>query len=223
MTLTYRLNEFRWVFSLLILCSAVTARGQAAGVGASTPASTTCRFLSGPRAGQTQDLAGLTGTTPMSIGSSCSDGASSQGIAIASAASGNDSATSASEAGTLPAGMTLTCRFYTGPRSGQIQDLVGVASPARIGSLCSDGGSSAGIAVAPSTSSSGANSPDHRAETYGVGVGQRGSTICQFMSGPKAHGWHDYAPVPPLALGKSCHDGANSAGVIVVSGHGQQY
>jgi hypothetical protein len=181
MTLTYRLNEFRWVFLLLVLCSAVTARGQVAGAGASAPP------------------------------------------AIAPAASGNDSAASASEAGTLPAGMTLTCQFYTGPRTGQIRDLAGVASPARIGSLCSDGGSSAGIAIAPSTSDSAANSPDHGAETNGVGAGQGRSTICQFMSGPKAHGWHDYAPVPPLALGQSCQDGANSAGIVVVSGHGQQY
>lgn len=159
----------------------------------------------------------------MRIGNSCSDGASSLGIAIASAAAGADSAASASEAAALPTGMTLTCLFYTGPRTGQIQDLAGVASPAHIGSLCSDGVSSAGIAVAPSTSSGGTNPPDHRAESDGVGPAQGGSTICQFMSGPKAHGWHDYAPVPPLALGKSCQDGANSAGVIVVSGHGQQY
>jgi hypothetical protein len=221
MRCTYRLNQFRWVFLLLILGYVVTARGQAAGVSASSPASTTCRFLSGPRAGQTQDLAGLVGTTPMSIGNGCSDGASSLGIAIAPATSGNDSAASASDAGTLPKGMTLTCQFYTGPRTGQIQDLA--ASPARIGSLCSDGGSSAGIAIAPTTSSTGTNSPDHSAQTNGVGPGRTGSTICQFMSGPKAHGWHDYAPVPPLALGKSCQDGANSVGIIVVAGHGQQY
>jgi hypothetical protein len=221
MALTYRLNELRWVFLLVILFSAVTARGQAAGSAPAPSLTTTCRFLSGPRAGQTQDFTGLTAATPMSIGNSCSDGESSRGIAIASAAAGDDTTARASEVATLPTGMTLTCRFYTGPRTGQIQDLA--ASPARIGSLCSDGGSSAGIAIAPTTSSTGTNFPDHSAQTNGVGPGRTGSTICQFMSGPKAHGWHDYAPVPPLALGKSCQDGANSVGIIVVAGHGQQY
>jgi hypothetical protein len=100
---------------------------------------------------------------------------------------------------------------------------VSAATPALIGSLCSDGASSAGIAIAATTSSGGTNSPDRSAENNGIALGQVGSTICQFMSGPKAHGWHDYAPVPPLALGKSCQDGANSAGVIVLSGHGQHY
>lgn len=226
MALTYRLNELRWVFLLVILFSAVTARGQAAGISAPAPSlTTTCRFLSGPRAGQIQDFTGLTAATPMSIGNSCSDGASSLGIAIASAAAGDDTTATAGEVATLPTGMTLTCRFYTGPRTGQIQDLAGVsgARPARIGSLCSDGASSAGIAIAPTTSNGGTNAPERGAEGSGVGPGRAGSTICQFMSGPKAHGWHDYAPVPPLALGKSCQDGANSAGVIVVSGHGQQY
>ena len=49
------------------------------------------------------------------------------------------------------------------------------------------------------------------------------STICQFMSGPKAHGWHDYAPLAPAALGSACRDGAGSAGIVVAKGHGQQY
>ena len=49
------------------------------------------------------------------------------------------------------------------------------------------------------------------------------STICQFLSGPKAHGWHDYAPLAPAVLGSSCQDGIGSAGVVVAAGHGQQY
>ncbi len=49
------------------------------------------------------------------------------------------------------------------------------------------------------------------------------STICQFLSGPKAPGWHDYAPLSPAVLGSSCQDGIGSAGVVVAAGHGQQY
>jgi hypothetical protein len=49
------------------------------------------------------------------------------------------------------------------------------------------------------------------------------STICQFLSGPKAHGWHDYAPLSPAVLCSSCQDGTGSAGVVVAAGHGQQY
>jgi hypothetical protein len=49
------------------------------------------------------------------------------------------------------------------------------------------------------------------------------STICQFLSGPKAHGWHDYAPLAPAVVGSSCQDGIGSVGVVVTAGHGQQY
>jgi hypothetical protein len=56
-----------------------------------------------------------------------------------------------------------------------------------------------------------------------IGAARRGSTICQFMSGPKAHGWHDYAPLAVHLLGSRCHDGAGSAGIVVLAGHGQQY
>jgi hypothetical protein len=49
------------------------------------------------------------------------------------------------------------------------------------------------------------------------------STICQFLSGPKAHGWHDYAPLAPAVVGSSCQDGTGSIGVVVTAGHGQQY
>jgi hypothetical protein len=55
------------------------------------------------------------------------------------------------------------------------------------------------------------------------GEGRAVSTICQFLSGPKAPGWHDYAPLSPAVLGSSCQDGIGSAGVVVAAGHGQQY
>jgi hypothetical protein len=56
-----------------------------------------------------------------------------------------------------------------------------------------------------------------------AGAGRPVSTICQFLSGPKAHGWHDYAPLSPAVLGSSCQDGIGSAGVVVTMGHGQHY
>jgi hypothetical protein len=55
------------------------------------------------------------------------------------------------------------------------------------------------------------------------GEGRAVSTICQFLYGPKAPGWHNYAPLSPAVLGSSCQDGTGSAGVVVAAGHGQQY
>lgn len=51
----------------------------------------------------------------------------------------------------------------------------------------------------------------------------RTSTICQFMSGPKAHGWHDFAPFPPAPVDSSCDDGAGSVGFVQPVGHGDRY
>jgi hypothetical protein len=56
-----------------------------------------------------------------------------------------------------------------------------------------------------------------------AGEGRAVSTICQFLYGPKAPGWHDFAPLPPAVLGSSCQDGSDSAGVVVAVGHGRQY
>jgi hypothetical protein len=141
--------------------------------------------------------------------------------------------------GTQPTGTTSICRFTDGPRAGQTQDLSALpgATPIRIGASCSDGASSTGTAIAPP----GRNAEEPRAApsaaTAGVatdakpwstaiataGAGRAVSTICQFLSGPKAHGWHDYAPLSPVALGSSCQDGTGSAGIVVAAGHGQHY
>ena len=56
-----------------------------------------------------------------------------------------------------------------------------------------------------------------------LGKSRRTSTICQFLSGPKAHGWHDYAPFPPVPVESTCEDGAGSAGIVLPSGHGDRY
>jgi hypothetical protein len=52
---------------------------------------------------------------------------------------------------------------------------------------------------------------------------RRTSTICQFMSGPKAHGWHDFAPFPPAPIDSTCDDGAGSVGIVQPTGHGDRY
>lgn len=48
-------------------------------------------------------------------------------------------------------------------------------------------------------------------------------TVCQFMSGPKAHGWHDFAPFPAAPVESTCDDGAGSVGVVQTNGHGDRY
>ena len=120
--------------------------------------------------------------------------------------------------------LTLICHFSSGPRAGMIGDLTGVpaAAPVPAGSICSDGAGSTGMAVIPSTNAEASFWSD-ASRAGDVGAGQARSTICQFMSGPKAHGWHDYAPLPPAAIGSSCHDGMSSAGIVVATGHGQPY
>jgi hypothetical protein len=184
---------------------AATVQGQPPSAGASLAEATArCQFTAGPRAGQIQDLAKMPGAVPGRIGGPCSDGASSTGIAVAPAA--------------------VACQYSSGPRAGEIQDLAAVpgSPPVAIGSDCSDGASS-GIAVVSNASNSAPISWSGVSRGSGVTAGRATSTICQFMSGPKAHGWHDYAPLPPAAIGTSCQDGSNSAGVVVASGHGQQY
>jgi hypothetical protein len=141
--------------------------------------------------------------------------------------------------GTQPPGTTSICRFTSGPRAGQTQDLSAMpgATPIRIGASCSDGALSTGTAIAPS----GRNAEEPQAAptatvpttgtaekpwstaTATADAARAVSTICQFLSGPKAHGWHDYAPLSPAALGSSCQDGIGSVGIVVAAGHGQQY
>jgi hypothetical protein len=161
-------------------------------------------------------------------------------MGIASVAGAQDQGAQGQAArGTQPPETTSICRFTSGPRAGQIQDLSAMpgATPIRIGASCSDGASSTGTAIAPSGRSTeepqteptatiptadAAEKPWSTA-TATAGAGRAVSTICQFLSGPKAHGWHDYAPLSPVALGSSCQDGIASVGIVVAAGHGQQY
>jgi hypothetical protein len=90
-----------------------------------------------------------------------------------------------------------------------------------VGSICSDGASSKGTAIA---APAGAAPISWSSPIQGGTGGERAvGTICQFMSGPKAHGWHDYAPLPAAPLGSPCRDGVSSAGIVMASGHGQAY
>jgi hypothetical protein len=198
-----------------ILCAALfvshllatTAQAQAVVDDTKAPKTTfLCRYTDGPRAGRTQQLPVAFDTAAIRAGSSCSDGISSSGVVIALAG----------------AALTSICQFYNGPRAGEIADLAAVSAPVPIGTACSDGVSSTGTAI---------DDPDGAAaipwsspiRSGAAGAMTAVSTICQFMSGPKAHGWHDYAPWPPAPLGSPCRDGAGSAGIVMASGHGQAY
>ena len=46
------------------------------------------------------------------------------------------------------------------------------------------------------------------------------STICEFTHGPRAGTSHDYAPMEPIPVGSSCHDGQGSTGRVVPAGSG---
>jgi hypothetical protein len=179
--------------------------------------SSICKFNAGPRAGQTQDYAPM---APIPVGSACQDGMSSTGVVIArSGAKTSQSGPSSSAS----QGMTLTCRFTGGPRAGQTQDYSGVpgAKPAKIGSPCTDGVSSNGIAISPSTSTdTDSNDSDTASDSTDDAAG---STICQFTYGAKKNGWHDYAPMRAKPVGSTCQDGMGSAGTVVKVGHGTEY
>ncbi len=164
-----------------------------------------CRFTGGPRAGDTQPLAERTDRVAIRSGSACSDGISSTGVVMPMQVDA--------------AALTSTCHFSSGPRAGEIADLAEAFGPVPVGSACSDGASSIGTAViAP-----GGAAAIPWSSPAPSGAGTAVSTICQFMSGPKAHGWHDYAPLPPAPIGSPCRDGVSSAGIVMAAGHGQPY
>lgn len=117
---------------------AVARTGQVPGsTPGSTPPSTmttVCQFNNGPRSGTQIDFAPY-GVQPIPVGSPCQDGAGSSGIAIAG--SGTNTNT------------TTVCQFNSGGRAGTRFDFApyGV-QPIPVGSPCTDGAGSNGIAVA---------------------------------------------------------------------------
>jgi hypothetical protein len=112
--------------------------------------SLTCKYTTGPKAGQTQNFSGVQGAIPAPVGGPCGDGQGSIGTAVADGTRG--ATPGGPQAGTgrnsLPPGMSLTCKYTTGPKAGQTQDFAGVqgATPAPVGGLCGDGVGSSGYA-----------------------------------------------------------------------------
>ena len=97
------------------------------------PMSHTCKFNIGPLQGQTHTLPNRSATR---VGSSCSDGLTSSGVAVPDP----DGETSLGRT-------SHSCRFTRGPLRGRTQMLPN-QSPTKIGSTCSDGLTSSGVAVA---------------------------------------------------------------------------
>jgi hypothetical protein len=180
-----------------------------------------CRYLSGAHADQTQKLATSADVERLNIGNPCSGDAASKGTEVDALAT-HDALANTNDVDPKPPDLTFVCRFSSGPRTNQTNNLAGtpgvVAVP--IGSRCSDGTSS-GTAVAGTDLSN--KSQTWNGAITNVSASHQTGTICQFLSGPKAHGWHDYAPLPPVPVESSCEDGAGSVGFVSTKGHGDRY
>ena len=101
--------------------------------------SLTCKYTSGPKAGQKQSFAGVAGVTPVPVGSPCWDGGQNRGVAVPDSG-GAQAPTS---------GLSLTCKYNTGPKAGQTQSFQGVPGVQAIpvGAPCTDGVANFGVAV----------------------------------------------------------------------------
>jgi hypothetical protein len=129
---------------------------------AQTGLTTVCQFNTGPRAGTSLDFHAY-GVQPIPIGSPCTDGRGSSGVAIAG---GNQSAGPS----TGSANLTTLCRFTSGPKAGSVVDYktYGV-QPVAVGSQCTDGADSYGTAIAGSTAAGRASaSPRPSSDSYGA-------------------------------------------------------
>lgn len=113
--------------------------------------------------------------------------------------------------GGVPATQTLKCRFNSGRFSGQVIDFSNVsgATPALVGSTCTDSEGGSGIAVPPDT-------PSRPYSPSGGRIEQRMSTVCEFRTGYRAGQRQDYAGyAAPLPVGSQCRDGQGNFGVVV--------
>ena len=120
----------------------------------------TCKFDSGPRAGQTVNYARAPGAASVPIGSRCADMQGSSGSAVAQDTAraqsqgryyfGGGAPNAWGSSGKLKQGYTQTCSFKSGPATGTSKDFSGTlgALPVSIGAPCSDGANS-GVGVAP--------------------------------------------------------------------------
>ena len=173
-----------------------------------------CQFDNGPRAGQVQSYAGVTGMRAIGIGAPCTDGQGSSGAAIA-AAPVQPPASMQPTAVPLAPATTSVCRFDRGPRAGQLQSYAGVTGmqPVFVGSACTDGQGSSGVAVPVAPVQATALPPP----TPLAPVPALSST-CQFDAGPRAGQFQSYAGVTgirPTRVGRQCTDGQGSTGVAI--------
>ena len=147
--------------------------------------SRTCRFTRGPLQGQTHTLPNRSATA---VGSTCSDGLTSSGIAVRDPVIPETAQP-----------MSLTCKFNVGPLQGQTHTLPN-RSATRVGSSCSDGLTSSGVAVL-----------DPDGETS---LG-RTSHSCRFTRGPLRGRTQMLPNQSPTKIGSTCSDGLTSSGVAV--------
>jgi hypothetical protein len=165
-------------FLLLLTCTAF----------ATDQTSHTCKFTRGPMQGQTHTLPNRSAWL---VGSNCSDGLTSSGIAVLDP---SNSAISSEQ-------VSHTCKFNRGPLQGQTQTLPNRdATP--VGSTCSDGLTSTGIAVSDP-------SPDS------AKFSERMSHTCKFNRGPLQGQIQTLPNRNPTKVGSSCSDGLTSTGIAV--------
>jgi len=123
---------------------------QPAEAGGTAPnTSMTCRFHSGPLAGQVRDFSGMPGAKPFPTGAPCTDGRDSFGVAITDKSTPAPSAdrAGADTAAREPSEQSpSTCHFMAGPRTGESMDLRQLPKSARRpGAACADGKGSRGV------------------------------------------------------------------------------
>jgi len=207
-------------FAAWIAASSAFAQSITGGAPHGDPA-LTCRHMSGTHAHQTHEPAISADVERLNNGNPCLGDARSKGTGVDALAT-HDASTNTNDVDPKPPDLTFVCRFLSGPRENQTNNLAGipgvVAVP--IGSRCSDGTSS-GTAVTGTAVSNKLQS--WNGAITNVSASHQTGTICQFLSGPKAHGWHDYAPLPPVPVESSCEDGAGSVGFVSTKGHGDRY
>ncbi len=175
----------------LTLCLLLLSAGSA-----SNQMSHTCKFRRGPLQGQTHTFPNLNATV---VGSSCSDGLTSTGIAVPDP----DTPETAQP-------MSHTCKFNVGPLQGQTHTLLD-RSATRVGSSCSDGLTSSGVAV---------RDPDDETSLGHTSLGrtslERTSHSCRFTLGPLRGRTQKLPNHSPIKIGSTCSDGLTSSGVAVV-------
>lgn len=175
------------------------------------PTTFICRFDNGPRAGQVQSYAGVTGMRGIAVGAQCTDGQGSTGVAIAQAPAPPPVPVQPAPAPAVPA-RTSACGFETGPRAGQVQNYLGVTGmqPMLVGRACTDGQGGTGIAIPQAAVQPAAAVPPPPAPPPPVPAL---TSTCRFDAGPRAGQAQSYAGmtgIPPMRVGRQCANGQGS-------------